>query len=154
MQTVKGSYHNLAALAEGGPPSANPASTPSPSSDGGLRGRGSLQSRFNADASGSSRCGALGAHVSMRHAKKAMQSHASAAPHPPPVQLAARRVIIVSNHLPLRTKRCAAGWEFEWDEDALVAQAKVRHLGSAAPPERFLCLRLQLCLPAGRGEFC
>lgn len=69
-----------------------------------------------------------------RHAKKAMQSHASTAPHPPPMQLAARRVIIVSNHLPLRTKRGAAGWEFEWDEDALVAQAKVRHLGSAALP--------------------
>lgn len=36
------------------------------------------------------------------------------------------RLIIVSNHLPLRVKRGAAGWEFEWDEDALVGQAKVR----------------------------
>lgn len=36
------------------------------------------------------------------------------------------RLIIVSNHLPLRVKRGATDWEFEWDEDALVAQAKVR----------------------------
>lgn len=36
------------------------------------------------------------------------------------------RLIIVSNHLPLRVKRGATGWEFEWDEDALVGQAKVR----------------------------
>ena len=35
------------------------------------------------------------------------------------------RVIIVSNQLPLRIKRGPEGWEFEWDEDALVAQAKV-----------------------------
>mmetsp|Transcript_7436 Transcript_7436/g.16134 ORF Transcript_7436/g.16134 Transcript_7436/m.16134 type:complete len:857 (+) Transcript_7436:209-2779(+) len=34
------------------------------------------------------------------------------------------RLIIVSNHLPLRVKRAPKGWEFEWDEDALVAQAK------------------------------
>ncbi len=31
----------------------------------------------------------------------------------------------MSNHLPLRVKKSAAGWEFEWDEDALVAQAQV-----------------------------
>jgi hypothetical protein len=38
-----------------------------------------------------------------------------------------RRLLIVSNHLPVRMKSSAAGgWEFEWDEDALVAQAKVR----------------------------
>jgi hypothetical protein len=38
------------------------------------------------------------------------------------------RLIIVSNQLPVRVKRGASGaWEFEWDEDALVAQAKVRH---------------------------
>ncbi|GIL85506.1 hypothetical protein Vretimale_13398 [Volvox reticuliferus] len=36
----------------------------------------------------------------------------------------ATRLIIVSNHLPLRVKRGATGWEFEWDEDALVGQAK------------------------------
>lgn len=37
------------------------------------------------------------------------------------------RVIIVSNHLPVRAKRSedGASWEFDWDEDALVAQAKV-----------------------------
>lgn len=35
------------------------------------------------------------------------------------------RLIIVSNQLPIRAKRGVAGWEFEWDEDALVAQAKV-----------------------------
>ncbi|MEW5315842.1 MAG: hypothetical protein WDW38_007244 [Sanguina aurantia] len=34
------------------------------------------------------------------------------------------RLIIVSNHLPVRIKRAPEGWEFEWDEDALVAQAK------------------------------
>ncbi len=51
-----------------------------------------------------------------------------------------RRLIIVSNHLPVRVKRGGQGWEFEWDEDALVAQAKVRTtewpcdgLGSTGP---------------------
>uniref|UniRef100_A0A061RG97 Trehalose 6-phosphate synthase/phosphatase n=1 Tax=Tetraselmis sp. GSL018 TaxID=582737 RepID=A0A061RG97_9CHLO len=48
------------------------------------------------------------------------------------------RVIIVANHLPLRAKLGQDGksWEFEWDEDALTAQAKegiddadVIHLG-------------------------
>jgi trehalose 6-phosphate synthase/phosphatase len=35
------------------------------------------------------------------------------------------RIIIASNILPLRTKpRHPSGWHFEWDEDALVAQAK------------------------------
>eukprot|EP00198_Chlamydomonas_reinhardtii_P008729 XP_001698066.1 trehalose-6-phosphate synthase/phosphatase [Chlamydomonas reinhardtii] len=36
----------------------------------------------------------------------------------------AGRLIIVSNHLPLRVKRATTSWEFEWDEDALVGQAK------------------------------
>lgn len=36
------------------------------------------------------------------------------------------RLIIVSNVLPIRGKREPHGWEFEWDQDALVAQAKVR----------------------------
>ncbi|GAB4813526.1 hypothetical protein N2152v2_000572 [Parachlorella kessleri] len=35
-----------------------------------------------------------------------------------------RRLIFVSNHLPLRVSRGEAGWSFEWDEDALIAQAK------------------------------
>jgi hypothetical protein len=35
------------------------------------------------------------------------------------------RLIIVSNVLPIRAKREPDGWQFEWDEDALVAQAKV-----------------------------
>ncbi len=35
----------------------------------------------------------------------------------------------MSNHLPLRVKRGASGWEFEWDEDALVGQAKVNGAG-------------------------
>jgi trehalose 6-phosphate synthase/phosphatase len=34
------------------------------------------------------------------------------------------RIIIASNHLPLRVKKGEGGYEFEWDEDALVAQAK------------------------------
>lgn len=34
------------------------------------------------------------------------------------------RLIIVSNHLPVRVKGIPGGWDFEWDEDALVAQAK------------------------------
>mmetsp|Transcript_2058 Transcript_2058/g.5209 ORF Transcript_2058/g.5209 Transcript_2058/m.5209 type:complete len:929 (+) Transcript_2058:1462-4248(+) len=35
------------------------------------------------------------------------------------------RIIIASNHLPLRVKKASSGeWTFEWDEDALVAQAK------------------------------
>ncbi|KAF6264985.1 trehalose-6-phosphate synthase/phosphatase [Scenedesmus sp. NREL 46B-D3] len=40
-------------------------------------------------------------------------------------QAQATRLIIVSNVLPIRAKREAEGWQFEWDEDALVAQAKV-----------------------------
>lgn len=37
-----------------------------------------------------------------------------------------RRFIFVSNHLPIRaTKREeTGGWEFEWDEDALIYQAQ------------------------------
>lgn len=35
------------------------------------------------------------------------------------------RLMIVSNVLPIRAKRLPEGWDFEWDEDALVAQAKV-----------------------------
>jgi trehalose 6-phosphate synthase/phosphatase len=36
-----------------------------------------------------------------------------------------RRLIFVSNHLPLIAKRDeVSGWTFEWDEDALIAQAK------------------------------
>lgn len=40
------------------------------------------------------------------------------------------RLITVSNQLPIRMKKAAAGngashsWEFEWDEDSLVYQAK------------------------------
>jgi len=36
------------------------------------------------------------------------------------------RIVIVSLHLPLRVKRASpeSEWTFEWDEDALVAQAK------------------------------
>ena len=32
--------------------------------------------------------------------------------------------MIVSNQLPIRARREGNAWEFEWDEDALVAQAK------------------------------
>jgi hypothetical protein len=34
------------------------------------------------------------------------------------------RLIFVSNHLPLKVSRGETGWNFEWDEDALIAQAK------------------------------
>ena len=37
------------------------------------------------------------------------------------------RCIFVSNHLPLKVSKSEAGeWQFEWDDDALLAQAKVR----------------------------
>lgn len=42
----------------------------------------------------------------------------------------AGRLIIVSNHLPLRVKRATTSWEFEWDEDALVGQAKASELAA------------------------
>ena len=42
------------------------------------------------------------------------------------------RFIFVSNHLPVRCARGETGWEFEWDEDALIAQAKVWLLSMAA----------------------
>lgn len=35
-----------------------------------------------------------------------------------------QRLIVVCNHLPVRTKGSPGCWDFEWDEDALVAQAK------------------------------
>lgn len=36
-----------------------------------------------------------------------------------------RRLIFVSNHLPLRAQRDeVSGWSFEWDEDALVYHAR------------------------------
>lgn len=42
--------------------------------------------------------------------------------------LIAFRVIIVSNHLPIRAQKGTEdnSWVLDWDEDALVAQAKVR----------------------------
>jgi trehalose-6-phosphate synthase len=46
--------------------------------------------------------------------------------HPlfPPPSIHARRLVFVSNHLPLLARRdAAAGWSFEWDEDALIRQA-------------------------------
>ena len=41
------------------------------------------------------------------------------------------RFIFVSNHLPVRCSKSADGntWEFAWDDDALIAQAKVCILG-------------------------
>lgn len=45
---------------------------------------------------------------------------------------ACSRFIFVSNHLPVRCARGETGWEFEWDEDALIAQAKVWLLSLAA----------------------
>mmetsp|Transcript_6377 Transcript_6377/g.19782 ORF Transcript_6377/g.19782 Transcript_6377/m.19782 type:complete len:833 (-) Transcript_6377:104-2602(-) len=83
MQTLKGSYHNLQALAQEGPPAATPAATPE-----------HPPSRLGQASMARSDYGSSG------------------------------RVIVVSNHLPLRTKHGASGWTFEWDEDALVAQAK------------------------------
>ena len=49
----------------------------------------------------------------------------------PPESFLGHRIILVSNHLPIRaTKREETGsWEFEWDEDALIYQAQV---GSAS----------------------
>lgn len=37
------------------------------------------------------------------------------------------RFIFVSNHLPVRCSKSTDGntWEFAWDDDALIAQAKV-----------------------------
>lgn len=37
------------------------------------------------------------------------------------------RFIFVSNHLPIRCNKSADGstWDFAWDDDALIAQAKV-----------------------------
>jgi len=44
--------------------------------------------------------------------------------------------------LPIRAKRLPEGiWDFEWDEDALVAQAKVRLTGTAAFISAFNCWR-------------
>ena len=38
-----------------------------------------------------------------------------------------RRLILVANHLPLRARADGhGGYDFEWDEDALIGQAKVR----------------------------
>ncbi len=38
------------------------------------------------------------------------------------------RIILVSNHLPIKAKRSKddRSWDFEWDDDALIAQAHVR----------------------------
>ena len=45
-------------------------------------------------------------------------THSPTAPRP------ACRLIFVSNHLPLKVSKGDTGWNFEWDEDALIAQAK------------------------------
>ncbi|GAX81965.1 hypothetical protein CEUSTIGMA_g9393.t1 [Chlamydomonas eustigma] len=87
MQTVKGSYHNLAALAEGGPPSSTKHAL-----------------------------GGNGVGATSPSSLSAMESNS--------LNLKNERVVIVSNQLPLRVKKGTSGWDFEWDEDALVAQAK------------------------------
>ena len=52
---------------------------------------------------------------------------------------ACSRFIFVSNHLPVRCARGETGWEFEWDEDALIARPRcgcchwLLRLSSAAP---------------------
>jgi len=53
-----------------------------------------------------------------------------------------RRLILVSNHLPIKSKQSADGssWDFEWDEDALIAQAHVRLLAHDALPRPCLSL--------------
>ncbi|KAG2502215.1 hypothetical protein HYH03_000701 [Edaphochlamys debaryana] len=84
--SARGSFHNLAALAETG---LGLEAAPSPLSGGGRLG-------------------------TIPSSRLSLESHDGRT----------ARLIIVSNHLPLRTKRGASGWEFEWDEDALVGQAK------------------------------
>ncbi|KAL6765404.1 trehalose-6-phosphate synthase/phosphatase [Haematococcus lacustris] len=86
MQTAKGSYHNLHALACG-------ETAPGPATLG-ATGLASRTSRLHSE------------------------THSSVAPPKP------TRLIIACNHLPIRVKRGTSGWEFEWDDDALVAQAK------------------------------
>ena len=53
---------------------------------------------------------------------------------------ACSRFIFVSNHLPVRCARGETGWEFEWDEDALIAQAKVWLLSMAAHASKLFLL--------------
>lgn len=38
------------------------------------------------------------------------------------------RIILVANHLPIKATRSKddKSWDFEWDDDALIAQAHVR----------------------------
>lgn len=68
----------------------------------------------------------------------------------------ASRLIIVSNQLPIRAKKKAQAepgdvhtWEFEWDEDSLVFQAKA---GIEQP--QFDNIQASLCRPQWRASAC
>mmetsp|Transcript_34490 Transcript_34490/g.97716 ORF Transcript_34490/g.97716 Transcript_34490/m.97716 type:complete len:872 (+) Transcript_34490:312-2927(+) len=86
-----GSYHNLAALAEGG---------------------GDLMSSVH---QGLEEGGPLAGLGRTKTSRSSMEDGSSR-----------ERVVIVANHLPLRAKRTVddTSWDFEWDEDALTAQAQ------------------------------
>ena len=44
------------------------------------------------------------------------------------------RIILVANHLPIKATRSKddRSWDFEWDDDALIAQAHVRSVPSTS----------------------
>lgn len=65
-----------------------------------------------------------------------------------------RRLIIVSNVLPIRGRKEAHGWEFEWDQDALVAQAKVGRQGPNSAYARQCQKEHSLCFLATRLAGC
>ena len=53
------------------------------------------------------------------------------------------RCIVVANRLPLKVSKTEAGeWQFDWDEDALIFQAKVWDLTRLVLPAEGLCSRL------------
>ncbi len=99
--------------------------------------KGSRTSMDDMDGRKTSRCG-LGAPWQRRWRERASQGTAAARAEPCRVERRSpqralpapalplpRRLIFVTNHLPLKvTKDEVSGWSFERDEDALVLQAK------------------------------
>ena len=126
-KTMGGSYHNLAALAEAQFNDARQAANADGAAGGadgagGAAGGGGAGGGAGAGAGGSSG-GAGGAPLALAGGGEAIAGSAASLDS----QGGRRaRLIVVSNVLPVRQRRVGASWDFDIDEDALVAQAKVR----------------------------
>ncbi len=122
MQTAKGSFHNLASLGGAGDVPHGPAQRGAT----GLAGPGGTRKHSPQTSSAAPGQGPLPTQPNRCFRTLAAPAWHAQQPSTTLLQSGSRRLIVVSHQLPVRVKKGAAGqWLFEWDEDALVAQAKV-----------------------------